>query len=158
MFSKPITAKPASKAARNCRWPLCWISRARRGLSRGCARYPPESRSRISTVARSNGWPATIAFTRGLAIHHSAMQRSVGKPAVQRAACGPVLVRNIAPHDGAQPLHVEKRVLDFQRIEGPFDQADAARAARRPAASASSMRPTPALRYSGSTPSMWLCR
>ena len=47
--------------------------------------------------------------------------------AVQRTAGGAVLVFLVDPHDGAQPLDIEKSVLEFQRIEGPLDQRDAAR-------------------------------
>ena len=82
---------------------------------------------RISTGLRSNGSPAMIAFTRGARdppLGDAAIGR---KPAVQRAGGGPVLVENVAPHDRAQPLDVEKRVLDFERIEGPLDQLDPAR-------------------------------
>ena len=50
-----------------------------------------------------------------------------GQAAVQMAGGGAVLVEHVAPHDGAQPLHVEVRVLDFERIEGPLHQLDAAR-------------------------------
>src|ERR1035438_9710895 len=38
-----------------------------------------------------------------------------------------VLIEHVSANDGAQPLGVEKRVLDFERIESPLNQIDAAR-------------------------------
>src|SRR5579864_8297129 len=38
-----------------------------------------------------------------------------------------VLIANIAAHDCAEPLDIEIRVLDFERIEGPLDELDTAR-------------------------------
>src|SRR5258706_8494252 len=39
---------------------------------------------------------------------------------------GSVLIEHEASHNRAQALHIEIRVLDFERIESPFDQANAA--------------------------------
>ena len=71
--------------------------------------------------------------------------------AVQRAGGDAVLIADVAAHDRAQPLDVEIGVLEFERIEGPLDQFDAARervlalAQLQPAADAGS-RDIPAAR------------
>ena len=59
------------------------------------------------------------------------------------------MIQNVAAHDSAQPLHVEKCVLDFQRIERPFDQIDAARWSASWRCASFSLRPTPAFAILG---------
>ena len=85
--------------------------------------------------AGSRGSPSRTACTRGESSHHSAMQRSVGSPPCSGLAGHAVLVRDVAAHNRAQPLDVEEGVLEFQRIEGPFDQRRC-RAPGRPRAGA----------------------
>ena len=41
--------------------------------------------------------------------------------AVQRAGSNAVLIGYIPPHDRAQPLDIEIRVLQLERVEGPLD-------------------------------------
>ena len=61
-----------------------------------------------------------------------------GQAAVQMAGGGAVLIENVAADDRAQTLDVEKCVLDFQRIERPLDEVDAARESVLPLLRASS--------------------
>ena len=127
-FSKPMTASPRSNAARNCSLARCWISLARAGsLARMVAMSDGIAMRDLHWRLASNGWPARIAFTRGLRDPPFGDAAIGGQAAVQRAAGGPVLIGDVAANDGAQPLHIEKRVLDFERIESPLDQIDAAR-------------------------------
>ena len=43
------------------------------------------------------------------------------------AGGGAVLIAHVAAYDRAQPLDVEVGVFNFERIEGPLDEFDAAR-------------------------------
>ncbi len=45
---------------------------------------------------------------------------------MQWASRDAVLIFRVAAHDGAETLHVEESVLQIERIEGPFNQADTA--------------------------------
>ncbi len=47
-----------------------------------------------------------------------------GKAAVQGTGRGAVLIVDIAAHDNAQTFDVEKCILEFERIEGPFNEID----------------------------------
>ena len=126
--SKPITASPRSKASlKLARWPLLNLARARRVARANGGDVGRDTRCALRRRCAATARPASIACTRGWTIHHSAMQRSVGSPPCSGLVVVPYWFSNVAPHDGAQPLHVEEGVLDFQRIEGPLDQLDAAR-------------------------------
>src|SRR5689334_14009941 len=46
---------------------------------------------------------------------------------MQVAGRGAVLIQHVSPDHGAESFNVEKRILKFERIEGPFNEADASR-------------------------------
>src|SRR5215471_12591484 len=49
-----------------------------------------------------------------------------GQAAVQRAAGDPVKIGDVGTDDGAEAIEIEMRVAHFERVEGPFDEADVA--------------------------------
>ena len=69
-----------------------------------------------------SGSSARIDFTRSESSHHSATSRSVGRPAMQGAVRNAVAIGNVSARDSAQPHQIKMRVLEFQRIECPFDR------------------------------------
>ena len=48
-----------------------------------------------------------------------------GQPSLQRGRSNAVLIDVVAARDGAKPFDIEISILDFEGIEGPFDQFDA---------------------------------
>ena len=49
-----------------------------------------------------------------------------GKPAVQMTAGSSVLIQHVSPDDRSKALDVKERVLQFERIERPLNESDAA--------------------------------
>src|SRR5215469_5633792 len=55
-------------------------------------------------------------------------EKAVGRQvAVKRARSDAIEIRDVNAHDSAESIEIEMRVADFERVEGPFDEADVAR-------------------------------
>ncbi len=115
-------------------------------LSFGSPRYRQErqfARPASSFEVSRNCSLLRLSTARGRA-HVPLCDEPIGwKPAVQMTGGRSVLIVHKPPHNGPKLLNVEERVLDFKRIEGPFDQIHTRRLKQNLAARVSCAGPIP---------------